>query len=461
VHPDDPRYKSAIGKRLKAPFHDRTIPVIADAILVDPKFGTGAVKVTPAHDFADFETGKRHGLAEVNILNADGTLNAEGARFAGMERQAARKAVKRALEELGLARGSKPHQLAIGRCSRSGDVLEPIISRQWYVKTAPLAAPAIEAVQSGRTTFTPEEWTKTYMHWMTNIQDWCISRQLWWGHQIPAWNCGACGEATVARETPSACAHCKRTDALTQDPDVLDTWFSSALWPFSTLGWPERTKALQTFYPTSVMETGYDILFFWVARMMMMGIHFMKDVPFRRVLLHGMVCDETGEKMSKVKGNVIDPLDMVHGATLQTHRRARLAARGRARTGPEAVPQVVPAGLGDEGWLPRVRRGRGAVLPGDQSAAGQADQPPTPPGRARTELREQDLERDAVRAALPGAAAGDDRRGRPARRRTLAGGPLDPLAARARRAGGQPGYRRVPPGRVHRGGAALLLGRAV
>jgi valyl-tRNA synthetase len=318
VHPDDPRYKDAIGKRLKAPFHDRTIPVIADAILVDPKFGTGAVKVTPAHDFNDFETGKRHGLEEINILNPDGTLNAQGAQFAGMDRFVARKAVKKALEEMGLARGSKPHKLAIGKCSRSGDVLEPILSKQWYVKTRPLAEPAIQAVEDGRVTITPEEWTKTYMHWMTNIQDWCISRQLWWGHQIPAWNCGRCGEATVAREAPAKCAYCGASDALTQDPDVLDTWFSSALWPMATLGWPDATRALETFYPTSVMETGYDILVFWVARMMMFGMHFMKDVPFRKVLLHGMVCDENGEKMSKVKGNVIDPLDLVHGAPLET-----------------------------------------------------------------------------------------------------------------------------------------------
>ncbi len=325
VHPDDERYKHLVGKRLKAPFHERTIPIIADAILVDMAFGTGAVKVTPAHDFADFETGKRHGLEEINILEPDGKLNAAGAQFAGMDRFQARKAVKKALDEMGLARGAKPHKLAIGRCSRSGDVLEPIISKQWYVKTKPLAEPAIAAVNEGRTTFTPEEWSKTYMYWMNNIQDWCISRQLWWGHQIPAWNCAKCSEATVARTTPEKCAHCGSAE-ITQDPDVLDTWFSSALWPFSTLGWPAKTRALETFYPTSVMETGYDILFFWVARMMMMGIHFMGDVPFRKVLLHGMVCDESGEKMSKVKGNVIDPLDLVNGAPLRTlveHASAR------------------------------------------------------------------------------------------------------------------------------------------
>ena len=317
VHPDDPRYAAAVGKRLKCPFHDRTIPVIADAILVDMKFGTGAVKVTPAHDFNDYETGKRHALPLVNILNLDGTLNAEGARFAGMDRFAARKAVKKALDELGLARGAKQHRLAIAREARTRDVLEPMLLPQWYVHAKPLADKALAAVREGRTTIEPAEWVKTWEHWLTNIQDWCISRQLWWGHQIPAWHCDGCRHVTVAREAPARCARCG-SEALTQDPDVLDTWFSSALWPFSTLGWPEKTAALETFYPTTVMETGYDILFFWVARMMMFGIHFMGEVPFKRVLLHGMVCDERGEKMSKVKGNVIDPLHLVYGATLET-----------------------------------------------------------------------------------------------------------------------------------------------
>jgi valyl-tRNA synthetase len=317
VHPDDPRYKDAIGKQLKCPFHDRTIPLIADSILVDMAFGTGAVKVTPAHDFNDYETGKRHGLPFINVLNLDGTINAEGARFAGLPRFEARKAVKKALNELGLARGSKQHRLAIAREARTNDVLEPMLLPQWYVHAKPLADKALAAVREGKTTIEPVEWVKTWEHWLTNIQDWCISRQLWWGHQIPAWYCAKCGAVTVARETPTACCKCGH-DALEQDSDVLDTWFSSALWPFSTLGWPEKTKALETFYPTTVMETGYDILFFWVARMMMFGIHFMGEVPFKRVLLHGMVCDERGEKMSKVKGNVIDPLHLVYGATLDT-----------------------------------------------------------------------------------------------------------------------------------------------
>ncbi len=316
VHPDDPRYTHLHGKTLRHPFVNREIPVITDPVLVDMAFGTGAVKVTPAHDFNDFATGKRHHLAEINILNLDGTLNAEGGPFQGMTVQEARRAVKRALEEKGLARGSKPHTLELPRCQRCNTVVEPMISTQWFVKMEPLALPALEAVRDGRTRIVPEEWVKTYEHWLTNIQDWCVSRQLWWGHQIPAYHCESCSEIQVSREAPKSCSKCG-SDRLRQDPDVLDTWFSSALWPFSTLGWPDRTLELARFYPTSDMETGYDILFFWVARMMMMGLKFMGEVPFRRVLLHGMVVDETGDKMSKVKGNTIDPLDLIHGADFE------------------------------------------------------------------------------------------------------------------------------------------------
>ncbi len=317
VHPDDPRFSHLHGKTLKHPFVDRLIPVITDAILVDMAFGTGAVKVTPAHDFNDFATGKRHQLAEINILNLDGSINAEGGSFQGQTVKQARKAVKAALAEKGLERGSKPHALMLPRCQRCSTVVEPMVSTQWFVKMAPLAASAVAAVKDGRTQIIPEEWAKTYFHWLENIQDWCISRQLWWGHQIPAFHC-ACGEVLVTRdEHPRACPKCKQA-SLTRDPDVLDTWFSSALWPFSTLGWPDDTVALRRFYPSSDMETGYDILFFWVARMMMMGLYFMKDVPFRRVLLHGLVVDETGDKMSKVKGNTIDPLDLIHGAAFET-----------------------------------------------------------------------------------------------------------------------------------------------
>jgi valyl-tRNA synthetase len=317
VHPDDPRYQHLHGKTLRHPFVDRDVPIIADALLVDMSFGTGAVKVTPGHDFNDFATGKRHGLQEINLLNLDGTLNAEAGPFAGMTVADARRAVKRALEEKGLARGSKPHVIQLPRCQRSRTVIEPLISTQWFMKMKPLAEPALAAVRDGRTQIIPEEWVKTYDHWLTNIQDWCISRQLWWGHRIPAFHCEDCATITVTREdTAPSCPSCNGS-RMSRDPDVLDTWFSSGLWPFSTLGWPEKTVALERFYPTSDLETGYDILFFWVARMMMMGIRLMGDVPFRRVLLHGLVVDETGDKMSKVKGNTLDPLDLIHGADFE------------------------------------------------------------------------------------------------------------------------------------------------
>ncbi|HZU84999.1 MAG TPA: valine--tRNA ligase, partial [Polyangiaceae bacterium] len=312
VHPDDPRYAAMHGKRVRHPFVDRSLPIITDAVLVDPKFGTGAVKVTPAHDFNDFATGKRHGLEEISILNLDGSLNANAGRFQGLDRKEARRAVKRALEQAGLARGSRPHTLSLPRCQRSGGVVEPMISTQWFLKMRSMADKALEAVHSGKTAIVPGEWTKTYDHFLENIQDWCVSRQLWWGHQIPAWHNRATGEVVVARARPD-----RLGDEWQQDPDVLDTWFSSALWPFSTLGWPDKTPALDKFYgaTNSDLETGYDILFFWVARMMMIGLHFMGDVPFRRVLLSGLVVDETGEKMGKLKGNVIDPLDLVYGTT--------------------------------------------------------------------------------------------------------------------------------------------------
>jgi valyl-tRNA synthetase len=315
VHPDDPRHQAKIGKMVRHPLVNRQFPIIADAILVDPKFGTGAVKVTPAHDPNDFETGQRHNLPMISIFDDAGVVNAEGGPFAGMERFAARQAVKARLAELGLERGSKPHVHAVGHCQRCETVVEPMLSLQWFVKMEPLAKPAIEAVEQGKTKFVPETWSKTFFHWMHNIRDWCISRQLWWGHRIPAWYCNKCGETTVARTTPAACSKCGAAE-LRQDEDVLDTWFSSWLWPFATLGWPNETRELKTFYPTTMLDTGYDILFFWVARMMMAGLYFMKKVPFRTVYLHTMVTDDKGEKMSKVKGNTIDPLDVVdkHGA---------------------------------------------------------------------------------------------------------------------------------------------------
>jgi len=318
VHPDDPRFFHLHGKKLKHPFVDREVPVITDAVLVDMAFGTGAVKVTPAHDFNDFATGKRHGLEELNIFDLDGTLNAQGGEFAGMERFKARKAVKKRLAELGLERGSKPHKMTLPRSQRTNSVVEPMISTQWFMKMAPLAEPALQAVRDGRIQIVPEEWVKTYEYWLTNIQDWCISRQLWWGHQIPAFHCQDCAHVTVTRDdVATACSKCGSAK-LVQDPDVLDTWFSSQLWPFATLGWPKQTPELARYYPASDMETGYDIIFFWVARMIMMGLYFMGDVPFKRVLLHGMVVDETGDKMSKVKGNTLDPLDLIHGASFET-----------------------------------------------------------------------------------------------------------------------------------------------
>ena len=317
VHPDDPRYQHLHGKKLKHPFVAREIPVITDPVLVDMAFGTGAVKVTPAHDFNDFATGKRHGLAEIAVIGPNGTMNEQAGEFAGLERFAARKAVKKRLAELGLARGSKPHTMTLPRSQRTNSVVEPMISTQWFVKMEPLAVPALEAVRAGKTRIVPEEWVKTWEHWLKNIQDWCISRQLWWGHQIPAFYCAACSHVNVTREDPTECGQCASTE-LVRDPDVLDTWFSSGLWPFSTLGWPDRTLALERFYPANDLETGYDILFFWVARMMMMGLHFMGEVPFKRVLLHGMVVDEVGDKMSKVKGNTLDPLDLIHGVEFES-----------------------------------------------------------------------------------------------------------------------------------------------
>lgn len=310
IHPEDPRYMHLHGKHVVHPFDGRKLPIILDPILVDPTFGTGAVKVTPAHDFNDFETSKRHHIEIIGIFNLDGTLNDFCGSFKGLDRKFARTAVKKALTEKGLAKGSKPHRLTVPKSSRSGAVLEPMLSTQWFVKMDAMAKAALHAVETKETIILPSEWEKTYTHFLENIQDWCVSRQLWWGHQIPAWH-GPNGEIKVAMERPAGCEN------WTQDPDVLDTWFSSALWPFATQGWPNETENLKNFYPASDLETGYDILFFWVARMMMFGIHFTGRAPFKRILLHGMIVDETGAKMSKVKGNVIDPLDLIHGITFK------------------------------------------------------------------------------------------------------------------------------------------------
>ncbi len=309
VHPDDPRFRSLVGAVIRHPFVNRTFSVIADA-MVDPKFGTGAVKVTPAHDPNDYELGKKHNLGFITILDEAARMNAEAGLYAGLDRFEARKKVVADLKARGFFEKAEPHRHAVGHCQRCKTIVEPRISEQWFVKIAPLAKPAMEAVQSGRTKFIPENWTKVYLDWMNNIRDWCISRQLWWGHQIPVWYCSKCGEKTVVVETPSTCRACGSKE-ISQDPDVLDTWFSSALWPFSTLGWPEKTKDLQKFYPTSVLVTSFDIIFFWVARMMMMGLKFMHDIPFRTVHIHALVRDEKGQKMSKSKGNVIDPIHIM------------------------------------------------------------------------------------------------------------------------------------------------------
>ena len=329
VHPDDPRYQAVVGRNVRHPITGRLFPIIADGTLVDMAFGTGAVKVTPAHSPEDFESGKRHGLPMLNILNLDGTLNAVAGPFAGQDRIKVRPALKARLAELGLERGSEAHVMSIGKCQRCDSVVEPLLSLQWFVRTRPLADKAVAAVQSKQMVFVPDQWEAEFFRWMRDIRDWCVSRQLWWGHQIPAWYCEN-GHTTVARETPTACTGCG-SKALRQDADVLDTWFSSGLWPFSTLGWPEKTPALATFYPNAVMETGFDILFFWVARMAMMGLHFMGGVPFRTVFLHAMVRDEKGEKMSKTRGNVIDPLDITskYGADALRFTLASLAAQGR------------------------------------------------------------------------------------------------------------------------------------
>ena len=308
VHPDDPRYRDFVGKKVILPLMNRAIPVVADNF-VDPKFGSGAVKVTPAHDPNDFRIGERHRLPQVQVIGTDGLMREEAGSYAGLERFEARKRVLKDLTEQGLLEKTQSYAHSLGTCQRCRTVLEPLVSTQWFIRTAPLGEPAVRAVEEGRIRFVPENYTKIYFDWMHNIHDWCISRQLWWGHRIPAWYCDGCGEVHVGHDAPPACPRCSKPD-LRPETDVLDTWFSSSLWPFATLGWPEKTPDLERFYPTDLLVTGYDILCFWVARMIMMGMKFMNDVPFRQVYVHALVRDAEKQKMSKTKGNVMDPLEV-------------------------------------------------------------------------------------------------------------------------------------------------------
>ena len=308
VNPNDERYAHLVGKELLLPFVNRHIPIIADEY-VDQSFGTGCVKITPAHDPNDFEMGQRHNLESIVVMNPDGTMNAGAGHFVNMPRELARKQVVAELEAQGLLEKVEDHGHSVGHCSRCNTTVEPMVSKQWFVSMEPLAKPALEVVRDKSIEFVPERFTKTYTNWLESIRDWCISRQLWWGHRIPAWYCQECGETIVTTETLTECPHCH--GKVEQDPDVLDTWFSSALWPFATMGWPENTEEVKHWYPTSVMVTGYDIIFFWVARMIFMGLEFKEEIPFKHVFIHGLVRDSQGRKMSKSLGNGINPLEVI------------------------------------------------------------------------------------------------------------------------------------------------------
>ncbi|PTN38874.1 valine--tRNA ligase [Desulfonatronum sp. SC1] len=329
VHPEDERFVHLVGKEVILPLVGRKLPIIADAY-VDREFGTGCLKVTPAHDMNDFELGRRHDLAVVKVIDDHGRMSAEaGTEYAGLDRMECRKRIVADLEEKGFLVRVEDHPHSVGHCYRCRTVIEPAVSKQWFVAVGPLATKARKAVEDGRTAIHPRQWERTYFDWLDNIRDWCISRQIWWGHRIPAWTCQSCGEMIVSREDPKSCPKCP--GKLVQESDVLDTWFSSALWPFSTLGWPDETPELKSYYPTSVLVTGFDILFFWVARMMMMGLHFRDEVPFQHVYIHALVRDSDGQKMSKSKGNVIDPLTMVdqYGTDALRMTLTAMAAMGR------------------------------------------------------------------------------------------------------------------------------------
>jgi valyl-tRNA synthetase len=329
VHPDDGRYQDLIGKSVLLPLMQRKIPIVGDES-VDREFGTGALKVTPGHDPVDFEIGRRHGLKVVNIFNKDATVNENAGKYAGLSRDAARDRVVDDLKETGLLDRIEKHQHAVGHCQRCNTIVEPLLSPQWFMQMSELAKPAIQAVEKDEIELIPDRWKKIYFDWMLNIRDWPISRQLWWGHRIPAWHCAQCHEIIVSRQAPTACAKCSSSQ-LEQDPDVLDTWFSSALWPFSIMGWPDETPDLKYFYPTTLLSTGHDIIFFWVARMIMMGLHFRDEIPFKKVFFHPIIKDAKGQKMSKSKGNVIDPLEMKeeYGMDALRFTLAALTAKGK------------------------------------------------------------------------------------------------------------------------------------
>jgi len=329
VNPEDERYKNLSGLNVLLPVLNKPIPVIFDKY-VDKEFGTGALKITPAHDLNDFEIGNAHGLERIKVIDENGRMKELSGPYQGMDRFECREKILGDLKNSGLLEKIEPYRNAIGHCYRCKTMIEPLLSKQWFVRAAPLAEKAIVAVRDGKTKIVPANWERVYFEWMNNIKDWCISRQIWWGHRIPAWYCQECGEVIVAKEEPRICTRCKSKN-IQQETDVLDTWFSSALWPFSTLGWPDSTDELKTFYPTSVLVTGFDILFFWVARMMMMGLHFMEDVPFKDVYIHALVKDEQGQKMSKSKGNIIDPLVVLDSFGTDSFRftLSILAAQGR------------------------------------------------------------------------------------------------------------------------------------
>ena len=416
VHPSDPRYQHLIGKMVLLPLMNREIPIVDDFV-VDRDFGTGAVKVTPAHDPNDFEIGRRHNLPEIDVMTDDAKMSAAAGKYAGLDRFEARKRVVADLEAAGLLEKVADHTHAVGTCDRCGTIIEPRASTQWFVKMKPLAEPAIAAVERGDVELMPDNRRTEYFEWMRNIRDWCISRQLWWGHRIPAWHCGDCKEIIVAREAPSKCAKCG-SGKLTQDPDVLETWFSSALWPFSTMGWPDDTPDYRKYYPTSLLVTAYDILFFWVARMIMMGLKFTGQVPFKQVWMHSIVRNAEGQKMSKSKGTGIDPVEMNEkfGTDAMRFTLASMAAPGNRH---------------------RSDRGSNSELPG---------------------LCQQDLERGAIRVHEFGQVRSGGRRNvggtgvsRCARvralcrrRRSGAYRPLDFLASRPRDRAGERCARTLP-----------------